>query len=293
MTMRAVSVLAVSMVLVGGCETEVEPGTDAGRVDGGVATTDTGGGADTGGGGTRSAGCGMSSALEEEAFVSQSLSGDRTYFVRLPAGYDPSRAYPIVYQLHGCSDSATREDNNVSVHNESGADAIHVRGRAASNCWETATDGPDVPYFDAMVAAVESDLCVDTTRRFLAGYSSGSFMTHRLACIRGDMLRGVASIAGGQSGRDCAGNVAALLIHDRDDGTVNISASEGTRDNHAMRNGCDLEAARTPTDHPPCEAFVGCEAGLPVVWCETSGMNHSRQDGLSAPIFWSFFQSLL
>jgi poly(3-hydroxybutyrate) depolymerase len=290
MTMRALSVLAVSMVLLGGCESEVEPGTDGGRVEDGGTTTDAGGG----GSGGRSAGCGMNSTLEEETFVSQSLSvggSDRTYFVHLPAGYDPSRAYPIVYQLHGCSDSATREDNNVPVQRESGGDAIHVRGRAAANCWDTATDGPDVPYFDAMVAAVEGALCVDTSHRFLAGYSSGSFMTHRLACIRGDMLRGVASIAGGQSGRDCTGNVAALLIHDRNDGTVNISASEGTRDDHAMRNGCDLEAARTPTE-APCEAYVGCDADLPVVWCETSGMNHSRQDGLAAPIFWSFFESL-
>lgn len=273
------------------------PATDAGPTD--APGTDTPGadapGTDAPAVVGRSAGCGTPSALTEETFVSQTLSvggADRTYFVRLPAGYDGTRAYPIVYQLHGCSDSATREDNNVPVHRESGADAIVVRGRAAASCWDTAETGPDVPYFDAMLEAVEGALCVDTERRFLTGYSSGSFMTHALACSRGDRLRGVATIAGGQSGRSCTGPVAALLIHDRDDGTVNVSASEGARDAHAMRNGCDTAAARTPAFEGACEAYVGCEAGLPVVWCETSGQDHSRQDDFAAPIFWSFLSSL-
>jgi hypothetical protein len=28
------------------------------------------------------------------------------------------------------------------------------------------------------------------------------------------------------------------------------------------------------------------------VWCQTAGQDHSRQDGLAAPIFWSFLSSL-
>ena len=80
--------------------------------------------------------------------------------------------------------------------------------------------------FDAMVGAIESRFCADPDRRFATGYSSGAFMSHRLACVRGDVLRGVATIGGGQGGRDCSGIVGALLIHDQDDGTVRIRASE-------------------------------------------------------------------
>jgi len=28
------------------------------------------------------------------------------------------------------------------------------------------------------------------------------------------------------------------------------------------------------------------------VWCQTSGQNHARQDGLAAPIFWDFLSTL-
>jgi polyhydroxybutyrate depolymerase len=294
---RSAGWIAITMLM--GCEAAAVP-DDGGRSD--TAMADAGRSdtamADAGpvdGGGGASSGCGTPSGITPGEWTAQTITvggAERSYFVRLPEGYDEDRAYPVVYQLHGCSDSATREDNNVRLEGESGPDAILVRGRAAERCWDTAPGGPDVPYFDAMVAAVESAVCTDPTRRFLSGYSSGSFMSHALACTHGDMLRGVATIAGGQGGGGCTGSVAALLIHDRNDGTVNISASEGARDAHAMRNGCDTDAARTPTADPPCEAYVGCDPGLPVVWCETSGEDHSRQDALAAPIFWNFFSAL-
>ncbi|MEM9692265.1 MAG: hypothetical protein AAGA56_06960 [Myxococcota bacterium] len=114
-------------------------------------------------------------------------------------------------------------------------------------------------------------------------------MTHRIACARGDMLRGVASIAGGLAGQDCTGATAALLIHDETDGTVDLASSERARDRHLDTNGCTREA--TPTAPEPCVAYA-CEAGLPVVWCETTGNGHGRQDELAAPAFWNFFSSL-
>jgi poly(3-hydroxybutyrate) depolymerase len=240
-----------------------------------------------------SVGCGMSSSLATGAWVEQTLDvagTARTYFVWLPDGYDPTRAYPVIYQFHGCADY--REWNNPPIERESGADAILVRGRAVGPCWDTSATGPDVAFFDALVAHMEASFCADPARRFVTGYSSGAFMSHRLACVRGDLIRGVATIAGGHTRRMCAGQVAALLIHDRDDGVVNISSSRDTRDALLSVNGCNADAPRTPTAYAPCERYAGCDDGFPVVWCETSGRGHSRQDELAAPAFWDFFSSL-
>jgi polyhydroxybutyrate depolymerase len=277
---------------------------DTGVAEDAMTPSDTGVSADTSttpdvmsgdGGANRSAGCGRPSSGALGTFVARSIMVGgmmRDYYVRLPMGYDPNRAYPIVYQFHGCSTAAARQDNNVPLHNASGTNAIIVRGRAAGNCWEAAVMGPDIPYIDAMIADNERSVCVDTRRRFANGYSSGAFMTHRLGCLRGSLFRGVGSIAGGQSGSMCTGNVAAMLIHDTGDSTVNVSASISARDNHVMRNGCNAMAARTPVMPMPCESYAGCMPGLPVVWCQTTGQNHGRQDGLAAPAFWNFFNSL-
>ncbi len=268
-------------------------GTGGATGSGGASTSSTGGAGSGGGAPSGSAGCGVATTDGSEQWVAKSVvvaGVTRDFFVYLPAGYDPSRAYPVVYQFHGCSSSPDKESNNVPVQTESGADAIHVRGRAVGDCWDDSANGPDVAFFDAMTSFVETAYCADTDRRFATGYSSGSFMTHRLGCVRGDALRGVASIAGGSAGSGCTGNVAALLIHDADDGTVNISASTQARDAYLVANGCG--STTMPFDPSPCVRYEGCAAGLPVVWCQTSGQDHSRQDQLAAPAFWSFLSTL-
>lgn len=254
--------------------------------DGGGSST----GDPDGGGGTNA--CGEVPSIALGAWVEQTVAvpgdGNRVYFVRLPADYDPDERYPVVYQLHGCSGNANREANNVPVENASGNAAIHVRGRAAANCWDN-TD--DLPYFDAMVADVEARYCVDTDRRLIAGYSSGAFFAHRIACLRGDTILGIATIAGGGPGGGCVGDVAVLQIHDFDDQTVKIvDVGYPTRDTWIANNGC--EATSSPTDDPPCVEYDGCDPETPVVWCETTGQDHSRQDALAAPIFWRFLSSL-
>lgn len=241
------------------------------------------------------AGCGIAASDPTMTWSGHTVDVDgvtREYWVWLPEPYDPARAYPVVYQFHGCSDGDDRWNNNPPVQDHSGADAIHVRGKAVASCWDSNPQGPDVIFFDALVADVEASWCADPEHRFATGYSSGSFMTHALGCARADVLRGIASIAGGQPGNDCSGQVAALLIHDADDQTVNISASESARDSLLARNGCDAAAPTSPIDPSPCEAYAGCGEGYPVVWCPTAGQDHSRQDGLAAPAFWGFLSSL-
>lgn len=240
-------------------------------------------------------GCGRAAADPTEEWVPKTIDvggTTREYFVYLPPGYDAAHPYAVVYQFHGCSGGANKQDNNPPVQNQSGAEAIHVRGRAVEDCWDIAANGPDVQFFDALLAEVEATWCADVDRRFATGYSSGAFMTHRLSCDRGDVLRGVASIAGGIAGNDCVGQTAALLIHDDTDPTVGISASVGARDRHLANNGCDAAAPTTPFEPSPCVEYAGCDAGYPVVWCQTTGQGHSRQDGISAPAFWTFLSAL-
>jgi len=265
------------------------------------AAIDAGGDGPTGGGADApdaalagSAGCGMANPIATNQYVQRTITvggAARTYVVRVPTGYDPQRRYPVVYQQHGCSPAAERENNNVPVHAQAGTNAIIVRGRATGQCWDTSAAGVDVAFWDAMLAEVEATWCIDPTKRYLTGYSSGAFMTHRLGCIRADKIRAIATIAGGQAeSASCTGTVAAVLIHDTNDGTVNVSASAAARDSLIARNGCGT--ATTPTSHSPCVEYGGCAPGKPVVWCQTSGRNHDRQDAFAGPVFWDFFAGL-
>lgn len=256
-----------------------------------------GGGAGGGGGGSGpkpSMGCekATTQALDEWVDSMVMTSGaNRPYAVHLPLKYDEKRAYPVIVLLHGCGDGK----NNVPMEDAVGTDAILVRGTgsAASTCWDTAANGKDVAFFDDMVKDVKARFCADESRVFAVGYSSGSWLVNQLTCIRADVLRGGASVTGGESASgQCGGPVARIFIHDSDDTTNVISGSEKARDRQLTQNKCDKAAPAMAVDPSPCKLYQGCAAGYPVEWCQTSGKQHGRQDSFAPTTFWNFFKKL-
>jgi poly(3-hydroxybutyrate) depolymerase len=216
---------------------------------------------------------------------------NRPYSVRLPSDYDETRAYPVVVLLHGCSGGT----NNVPMEKATGSDAILIRGTgsAANTCWNTSANGPDVAFFDAMVSDVKARFCADESRFFIVGYSSGSWLVNQLTCIRADVVRGGASVSGGESASGtCGGPVARIFIHDSTDNDNQISGSEKARDRQLTQNKCDKSAAPMPVDPSPCTQYQGCATGNPVKWCQTSGKGHGRQDDFAPSTFWNFFKAL-
>lgn len=271
-----------------------------GTGNGGTATAGGGGvpsNAGAGGGGAtekRSLGCGKATTQTANQWVESTVmtgGASRPYSVRLPSDYDPDRAYPIVVLLHGCGGGT----NNVPMEKATGSDAILVRGTgsAASTCWDTSANGKDVAFFDALLADAESRFCADESRVFIVGYSSGAWLVNQLTCLRADVVRGAASVAGGESSNGrCGVPVARIFLHDTNDTDNPIASSERARDRQLTQNLCDESAPPADVEPSPCKAYSGCADGYPVHWCQTSGNAHGRQDSFAPSAFWSFFESL-
>lgn len=254
-----------------------------------------GGSAGAGGGsGTApmaSAGCGKAAGQTLNSWVASNVmsgTSSRPYSVRLPTGYDPMRAYPVIVLLHGCGGG----DNNVPMDRSAGSDAILVRGTgsASGTCWDTNATGPDVTFFDAMVADTKARFCTDTKRVFIVGYSSGSWLVNQLTCIRSTVVRGAGTVAGGESARgNCTGPVSHMFFHDMGDTSNRIADSERARDRLLTQNGCDKAATPMAQQPSPCVRYQ-CPSGYPVVWCPTTGQNHNRQDNVVPGALWTFFK---
>ena len=48
---------------------------------------------------------------------------------------------------------------------------------------------PDLPYFDAVLAEVEAHYCIERSKVFVAGFSSGAWEAYMLGCARGGVVR--------------------------------------------------------------------------------------------------------
>lgn len=217
---------------------------------------------------------------------------DRQWWVWLPTNYDPKKPYPLVFNFHGCSSA----DNIVPMQKVTSDKAILVRATGISDgvCWDAGAGGNDVKFFDQMLAAVFAQRCVDTSRVFATGFSSGSWLVNTLECERGDKLRATGTVSGGTGGdkTKCKGKYARIFVHDQDDHTNEISAgNDKERDRLIAANHC-MASAPVMESPAPCARYQGCDAGFPVIWCQTQGKGHDRQDALAPGAFWGLFSSL-
>ena len=242
-----------------------------------------------------SAGCGKAATETPSQFVKHSLMSSgvsRDFFTYLPANYDPQKPYPTIFAFEPCGGSG-KPSTNVPIQNESKDKAIIISPQAKGTCYENQIlNSPDVTLFDDTLKYAEANYCVDQARVFAIGYSAGSWMSIILGCNRADVIRAHAQVSGGmpmfiRPGVDCRGSMAALLIHDAGDPTNTINGGLAARDRLLRADGCDATTAAWGPS--PCVQYQNCKAGFPVVWCQTSGQGHDRQDTLAPAAMWKFF----
>ena len=281
----------------GGSSTTGGQGTAGNNASGSSGTAGQSGGGSGGSGPVAakpSAGCNKAAPETPAQFVKHSLMSSgtsRDFYTYLPAGYDPKRAYPTIFAFTPCGGSGN-PSSNVPIQNESKGDAIIISPQSKGSCYENQIrSSPELPFFDATLKYAEDNYCVDENRVFAIGYSAGSWMSIILGCERADVVRAHAQVSGGlpifERPSDCKGSVASLYIHDNTDGSNNIGGGIAARDRSLRIDGCsDTTEAWEPS---PCKAYQGCKPGYPVVWCETTGKGHDRQDNLAPGAFWKFF----
>jgi poly(3-hydroxybutyrate) depolymerase len=266
-----------------------------------------------GGGAKRSAGCGTAppnQAFGQYVQHAEVVSGvapayaarytNRVYWLRVPKGYDSSRAYPLVLIGPGCGQSGKTP---TPVEMAAGNDAIIVGMNGVDDCFDyDAADTPELQYFDATLADVEAATCVDTSRVFVSGFSGGSWITNFLGCARAGVIRAQATVGGGLPPLPaaCAGPIPAMYVSDTDDQSNPPAGVMTALARVVAANGCSDET--TPYDPgvpltapSTCVQYEGCKDGYPVVWCLTSGFAHTDQAAtthLSTTGFWRFWTAL-
>jgi polyhydroxybutyrate depolymerase len=231
-----------------------------------------------------SEGCGLTPLSSGRYTVT--LDGDsRTYLLDIPDGYRSTVRYPLVYGFHGAG--GTPEDFRVYSRLLSAAgEAILVFPAAGPTDRWLAAD--DLAFFDEIHRLVGNSTCVDIGRVFATGHSSGGFMANALGCQRGDVIRGVGSVAGGGPFTStCDGPTAAWITHGTNDPIVPFVSGTSSRDRWLDVNGCDPGSTE---DRDRGVTYVDCTSDVPVVWVEQSLFH--LWPSWAASEMWEFFQSL-
>ena len=268
-------------------------------------TTPLAGGGAGGAGPRMSAGCGVTPTRALSSYVQYqetvpdvpeayvATHSERIYYVRLPATYDPNRAYPTVFLGPGCGAAG---DSPIPVQVASKEDAILIGLNGIDNCFNKEADSPELAYFDETLKRVEAGFCVDPNRVFVAGFSSGSWLANLVGCARAGVIRGQGSSAGGLPPvPTCTGPIAAMFAADTADPSQPPAVVQLAVDRVREINGCSTETEPYDFGAPStCVQYKGCLPGFPLVSCVTTGLGHTDQSKtkISTVGFWHFWSSL-
>jgi len=224
------------------------------------------------------------------------LSGGttRAYILHVPAGYDGTRQVPLVFDFHGATSNKEQQAFYSGLSPKADAEGFIIitpDGAGTPRQWNflgIKTGADDIGLVRDLLDHAESALCVDATRVFATGISSGGAMSVGLACAMQDRFTAVASVAAMFRLPNCPNDrpVPVLEFHGDADpvvpfhggavgGLPSPDVEQATAD-WATADGCGAAPATTQvTPHVKLEAYGGCSGGVAVRLYVIEGGGHT------------------
>jgi hypothetical protein len=237
------------------------------------------------------------------------LAGPRQFFVRVPADYDRNRPYRVVYMGSGCGARRAGKTSTYPLFDEvqgGSEQAVYVGMSVPDNdsnpgCYDNNTGelSGEWEAFELMHTLVESTYCVDNRRIYVAGYSTGAWLSNMWGCYFGGTpsppldepdrkanraqrkfsprwaIRGHLGVTGSlppNQPQPCNGPSAGLWIHDAADASNLIATNIASLELSLKTNGCvgnyvdGPKRAWAPAENIPgmgggiCQEYTGCPA---------------------------------
>lgn len=231
----------------------------------------------------------------------------RKFYTNLPQSYDHTKPYPMVFYGQGCGQTGPESGPFSGGHFASEVMYVQlipaavtgetvVPSNGAPGCFQAGkqgtADSPDGPYFDQVLAEVEAKYCVDTARVYVAGWSSGAWLSNYLACARGNVITGTAAGSGGlhhDHGTCTSGGVKAMIL-DGDAGSIMEGGFEiGAAQARDVLVAAAAAGAKVSTKLGPdtCDVYSGDGK---VAWCPVGG-GHGGPLGSIAEAAWAFWNA--
>jgi polyhydroxybutyrate depolymerase len=150
----------------------------------------------------------------------------RTYYLHVPASYQPSQSVPLLLAFHGRTSGgkeillssqfvAWAAEMNFIVAAINGAVHDGISSWNAGNCCTNATTNQenDLLLTSTVIDFIKSKYAVDQSRVWASGHSNGGMMAYRLACDLSDKITAVAVIAGALMDPTCTPGKQVSLLH--------------------------------------------------------------------------------
>jgi poly(3-hydroxybutyrate) depolymerase len=230
---------------------------------------------------TPSAGCSAGSGRPAGGVVTVAQS----YYLLFPESYDGTQALPVLMAFHGCAsvNRGTNKDDTewARLTNASAFASDYVRAVPLSadsgGCWSY---GNDIARVKQMYDTLLADHCVDTSRVFATGHSSGAqfvvqiLLQSHTADAQHLSFKGVAPVAASDYGA-MTGPIPVMYIQGMMDAERGNGDGHETVERFRAANACGSSSVAyaqvagcqsgTTSVNPGCVVYDDCDA--PTIWC--------------------------
>lgn len=141
----------------------------------------------------------------------------REYLLTLPANYTKNKEYNLIIANHGRTNSNEQVQNYMGLGSTSDFIVAYPAGLDVASGGRSWSEAESITFFDAVIEQISEAYCVDRSKVFVVGHSLGGWFTHKLACLRGEVIRGMAGVGSAGYSGNCTGPVASLLYQNVDD----------------------------------------------------------------------------
>ena len=228
---------------------------------------------------------------------------ERTYRLTLPDP-PPSKPAPVILNLHGAGSTAVEQDlySDLAVRGPArGFVIVTPNGTGQPRQWNivVTTQADDAAFIDDVLEDVAKRACIDPSRTYSTGMSSGAAMSSLLACEEDGSVRTIAPVAGViylSFLCDAGPPRSVIAFHGTDDGVLPYGGGPipgaavpypgvaPAMAGWAKRAHCAPTPARTQASpHVTLERWTGCADGTTVELYIIDGGGHTWPGAVSVP----------
>lgn len=197
---------------------------------------------------------------------------DRNFLLYVPPGMQAWKQTPLVVAFHGRTNSNEMVRDYMKLWGGSyGQQQRDFVVAYPAGMWA----GPyswsqyaNIEFFDAIVAELSEKLCIDRDKIFTVWHSLGSYMSNKVSCQRGNVIRAMAWVASSGFNGDCSGPVSSLITHLEWDPLASYSGGQWAYRLKSAQNYCsETEIATQIWDIRNCVQKTSCTPWNTVLFC--------------------------
>jgi polyhydroxybutyrate depolymerase len=219
-------------------------------------------------------------------------STTRVARVHVPASYDPHKATPLLFDVHGRTQNASGEmslTNSKAKADAKGFIVVFPESGVSPTAWNSGSccdpastnNVDDTAFMTKLLEDAESKLCIDPKRVYMMGMSNGGYESHRIGCELADKFAAVGPVAGLLLFQGCAPSrpVPIMMVNGTADSLSQYSYVASGVDFWKGKNKCTTMQQTYSNGDATCVTYGGCMNNADVVLCTIQDGGHQWPGG--------------